>query len=67
MDTDPRCPDCGVTMERGDLQTGDGFGVKLKTDEKAGGLLGSLGAKETKKVSPHACPECGLVRLYVDE
>ena len=66
MDIDPRCPDCGVTMEKGDLQTGDGFGVKLKTGERAGGLLGSLGVKESKDVSSYACPECGLVRLYVD-
>lgn len=66
MDVDPRCPDCGVTMERVKVQTGDGFGLNVKTGEKRSGLLGSLGVKESRKVSPRACPECGLVRLYAE-
>jgi hypothetical protein len=37
MDADPRCPDCGVTMERVKLQTNDGFGLKVKTNEKRSG------------------------------
>ncbi|WP_162224385.1 hypothetical protein [Halorussus amylolyticus] len=67
MDVDPRCPDCGVTMERTKIQTGDGFGLSVKTGEKAGGLLGSLGVNKSLDVSPRMCPECGLVRLYAEE
>lgn len=67
MDVEPRCPDCGVTMERVKIQTDDGFGLNVKTGEKRKGLLGSLGVKESRDVSPCACPECGLVRLYVEE
>jgi hypothetical protein len=37
MDADPRCPDCGVTMERVKLQTNDGFGLNVKTNEKRSG------------------------------
>ena len=67
MDAAPRCPDCGVTMERVKIQTGDGFGLKINTGEKRSGLLGSLGMTESRDVSPRACPECGLVRLYAEE
>jgi predicted RNA-binding Zn-ribbon protein involved in translation (DUF1610 family) len=66
METDPRCPDCGITLERTNIQTGGGY-FRLKTDERRDGLLGSLGINETRDVSPHLCPECGLVRLYARE
>ena len=67
MATDPRCPDCGVTMERVKLHTGDGLGLNVKTGEKKDGLLGSLGVNESRSVSPRMCPECELVRLYAEE
>jgi len=66
MATDPRCPDCGVTMERVDVRTGGGYELSVQTDEKRDGLLGSLGMNESRDVSPRMCPECGLVRLYAD-
>jgi len=65
MATDQRCPDGGVTMDDPDLNTGGGH-FRLVTDEKADGLLGSLGVDENLDVSPRLCPECGLVRLYAD-
>ncbi|SDM45708.1 hypothetical protein SAMN04487949_1726 [Halogranum gelatinilyticum] len=63
-----RCPDCGVTMERTTpVVVGGGSEVlKLRTAERAKGLLGSLGMKETIGVTAHVCPECGLTRLYAD-
>jgi hypothetical protein len=54
-------------MERADPETsvqGDRLFVKL--DEPRSGLLGSLGVKRRLRVRAHVCPECGLVRLYVD-
>ncbi|WP_134671250.1 hypothetical protein [Halorussus marinus] len=66
MATDPRCPDCGVTMEGVDVRTGGGYELSVQTDEKREGLLGSLGMNESLDVSPRLCPECGLVRLYAD-
>ncbi|WP_135830218.1 hypothetical protein [Halorussus halobius] len=67
MDTDPRCPDCGVTMERVNVHTSDGFGLTLDSGEKRDGFLGSLGVTESKDLSARACPECGLVRFYAEE
>ncbi|NHX37911.1 MULTISPECIES: hypothetical protein [Halolamina] len=61
-----RCPDCGVTMEETTTRTSDGFELHLVTDEPKEGLLGSLGAKEKLKPTTYVCPECGLVRQYVD-
>ena len=66
MATDPRCPDCGVTLEEHDLSTGQGH-LRIKTDRNADGFFGSLGVAERLDVSPHLCPECGLVRFYADE
>ncbi len=66
MDVDPRCPDCGVTMEAMKLRTDDGFQVRLVSEESRGGLLGSLGVKEKYGVEPFVCPECSLTRLYAD-
>ncbi|SFR35026.1 hypothetical protein SAMN04487947_0253 [Halogeometricum rufum] len=61
-----RCPDCGVDMERMDVQTTDGFKLHLVTNEPKRGLLGGIGMKETLAPSVYVCPECGLVRLYAD-
>ena len=61
-----RCPDCGVTLEEMKLQTTDGFGVRLVTNERKSGILGGLGAKEKLKPTVYVCPECGLVRTYAE-
>ncbi|ATW87369.1 hypothetical protein halTADL_0565 [Halohasta litchfieldiae] len=64
---DPRCPDCGVSLERSTPMTAlDREKIKLRTDEPRKGILGSLGAKETVDVFGYICPECGLVRWYAD-
>ena len=64
---DPRCPDCGVSLERATPMTAlDREKVRLRTDEPREGILGSLGAKETVDVFAYICPECGLVRWYAD-
>ncbi len=66
--TDPRrCPDCGVGMEPTTPVTSmDGELLRLRTKESRRGLLGSLGFKETVQPTAYVCPECGLVRMYVD-
>ena len=65
--TTRRCPDCGVTMEQVSMRTADGFELNLVTDEPRKGILGSLGVKERVKPTTYVCPECGLVRQYVEE
>ncbi|SFR33175.1 hypothetical protein [Halogeometricum limi] len=62
--TTRRCPDCGVTTTEMRVQTGDGFGLHLVTDEPKKGLLGGLGMRETLRLRAFVCPECGLVRSY---
>ncbi len=64
--TAKRCPDCGVGLEAMEARTTDGFGLRLVTNEPKQGILGSLGAKEKLEPTAHVCPECGLVREYVD-
>lgn len=54
-------------METGTvISSVDREGMRLRTDESAGGVLGKLGMKETVPISAWACPECGLVRLYAE-
>lgn len=57
------CPDCGVTMEPGELQ---GIAHTLVTEEEREGVLGAAGLHQRRDVAVHFCPECGLVRLYAD-
>ncbi|WP_332899132.1 MULTISPECIES: hypothetical protein [unclassified Haladaptatus] len=66
MTTMRRCPDCGVTMEEMEMQTGDGFKLYLVTNEPKPGFLGGLGVKEKVKTVVTVCPECGLIRHYAD-
>lgn len=61
-----RCPDCGVTLEEMVMRTAEGFELQLVTDKPKDGILGSLGAKEKRKPTTYVCPECGLVRQYVE-
>ena len=49
------------------MRTSDGFELYLVTDDPKEGILGSLGMKEKVKPTAYVCPECGLVRQYVDE
>ena len=64
---DPRCPDCGVSLQRSTPMTVlDHEKIKLRTDTPREGILGSLGAKESLDVHGYVCPECGLVRWYAD-
>ena len=67
INMNPRCPDCGVRLERTAPMTAlDREKIKLRTDEPREGILGSLGAKETVDVFGYVCPECGLVRWYAE-
>ena len=61
-----RCPDCGVTMHEVEMQTGGGYKTQILTGESREGWLGKLGVNERKEVETLACPECGLLRQYVD-
>ena len=65
-DTDPRCPDCGVTMEGTKLETGGGYYLQFVSEENAEGILGKLGVKQRYDGTAYVCPECGLARLYAD-
>ena len=49
-----------------ELVTSEGFSTKVRTGEKREGWLGKLGVGETRDVETFACPECGLLRQYVD-
>lgn len=66
MTTTRRCPDCGVTLEQMKLKTADGFELQLVTNERREGLLGNFGMREKIQPNVYVCPECGLVRQYVD-
>ncbi|SDG15964.1 hypothetical protein SAMN04488067_1183 [Halorubrum xinjiangense] len=61
-----RCPDCGVTMEEVRFGMGDAWHAYVETGEKRAGLLGKLGVNEHKDLTTVMCPECGLVRHYVE-
>jgi rubredoxin len=63
-DTAPRCPDCGVTMEEMDVQTGGGHHLQFVSEENKEGFLGTLGVKQRYDGQSYVCPECGLSRLY---
>jgi hypothetical protein len=43
---------------------GDTF--SLRTGESRGGVLGRLGFERELQPSAYVCPDCGLVRFYVD-
>ncbi|QUO48672.1 MULTISPECIES: hypothetical protein [Halorubrum] len=61
-----RCPDCAVTMEEVRFGMGDAWNAYVETGEKRAGLLGKLGVNEHKGLTTVMCPECGLVRHYVE-
>lgn len=65
-DVEPRCPDCGVTMEEMTLRSNGGYNLAFISDENREGLLGKLGAKQRYDGQAYVCPECGLARLYAD-
>ncbi len=65
-ETDPRCPDCGVTMEEMKLQTGGGYVMQFISDENKEGILGKLGMNQRYDATTYVCPECGLARIYAD-
>ncbi len=53
-------------MEDVEFGMADAWNPHVKTGEKREGLLGKLGASETKGVTTVMCPECGLVRHYAE-
>jgi hypothetical protein len=53
-------------MEPVKLRTNEGFKLRIDTDERREGFLGSLGLTENHSVEGRLCPECGLVRPYAD-
>jgi len=61
-----RCPDCGVTMVDVEFGMQDAYKPHVKTGERKEGWLGKLGVSERKEIETLACPECGLLRQYVD-
>ena len=65
-DVNPRCPDCGVTMEEMPVQTTGGHNLQFVSDENRGGILGKLGMNQRYDALAFVCPECRLARLYAD-
>lgn len=61
-----RCPDCDVSLEEAELFTGQGE-LKVRTDAEADDVLAAVGVTKALDVTPHRCPECGLVRFYAEE
>jgi hypothetical protein len=53
-------------MEAVTLQTTDAMRLHVKTGKKRDGILGALGLSETESIESLLCPECGLLRNYVD-
>lgn len=49
------------------MRTSGGYETHLVTDDPKEGILGSLGMKEKVKPTTYVCPECGLVRQYVEK
>ncbi|WP_302081327.1 hypothetical protein [Salinibaculum rarum] len=66
MVTDPRCPDCGVTMEEMTVQTSGGHRLQFLSEENKEGILGKLGVKQRYDGQAYVCSECGLTRMYAD-
>ncbi|WP_330630152.1 hypothetical protein [Halocatena halophila] len=66
-DLSRRCPDCDVLLDQLTLRT-ESYADQLQvvSDERRSGILGKLGQHEKETAVPYVCPECGLVRLYVD-
>lgn len=59
----PECPDCGVDMES--VQFGmHGAADPYVREDEGGGLFSP---REVQKLTTAACPECGLVRWYLEE
>jgi hypothetical protein len=48
------------------VETGEGYGLNVVSDENRGGLLGKLGMNQRYDLLAFVCPECGLARLYAD-
>jgi uncharacterized protein with PIN domain len=61
-----RCPDCDVTLEEVKFGMSDAWNPHVKTNEARDGILGSLGAKESKDVTARMCPECGRLLLHAE-
>ncbi|MFC6725418.1 hypothetical protein ACFQE1_13770 [Halobium palmae] len=67
MREDRHCPDCGVEMAKTTpVTTFHGDSLRLRTGESRGGVLGKLGLEKEVQPVAYVCPECGLVRFYVD-
>jgi len=53
-------------MEEVTLRTSEAMRLHVKTGKKRDGILGALGLSETESIETVLCPECGLLRNYVD-
>lgn len=63
--SDRRCPDCDVAMEE-TRATAEGIANLYAKDERDGGVLKRLGISENVPLTAYGCPECGLVRFYIE-
>jgi hypothetical protein len=54
--TDRRCPDCDIAMDPVQLQTPEGFGLRVDAGDRP--TVAPVGV---------ACPACGLLRLYLPD
>ncbi|WP_266078363.1 hypothetical protein [Haladaptatus caseinilyticus] len=61
-----RCPDCSVTLEPVKFGMSDAWQPHVKTNDRRGGLLGSLGLNETRAVRTRMCPECGRLLFHAE-
>jgi hypothetical protein len=53
-------------MEQVKFGMADAWNPYVNTGEKRAGLLGKIGMNERRDVTTYMCPECGLLRQYVD-
>jgi rubredoxin len=61
-----RCPDCDVPMAEVEFGVGTEVNPRIMTADDREGIRGKLGLFQPTPVHTLACPECGLLRQYVD-
>jgi len=62
------CPDCGVPLERMELQGSDAVGeITVVSEGDDEGLLGGFRAEEILTPVPFVCPECRRILLYAED
>jgi len=61
------CPDCGESLERMKLKSGNAVGaITIQSEEPSEGFLSSITADEILTPVPYVCPECRRTLFYAE-